>query len=204
MGTKKLNTEIRQRQILDEALKIVSQQGLEGLSVGKLADRSGLVPSGIYRHFHNKTEIVDTVLGFVNERLIANVEAVCAETPDAEERLYRLLNRHVNLLLENPGIPQVVFSEGIFSSNSTAHTHVIRIIHGYLGKVEQIIRQGQADGHINPGIDPGTVSVMFLGLIIPGIMLSTATSGEFDARNHVERAWSLFSMVLKAGSRKVR
>ena len=38
-----------------------------------LARRVGLVPSGIYRHFKNKDEILAAVFDRVEERLLANV-----------------------------------------------------------------------------------------------------------------------------------
>lgn len=200
METKKLDTETRQRQILEEVLGIVSKDGLEGLRVASLANRSGLVPSGVYRHFQGKIEIVEAVLGMVNERLIGNVEAVCAETAGAEERLHRLIIRHVKLLLENPGIPQVVFSEGVFSSTSAANSRVRRIIQGFLARVEEIIRKGQEDGQIDPEIEPEMVSVMFPGLILPVVILSTVTFGEFDTPGHVGRAWLPFASILRKRS----
>ncbi len=192
MGTRKLNTETRQRQIVEEALQITREHGLAGLSMTELASRSGLVPAGIYRHFKGKNEIVDAVLDFLRERLFGFVEAICEETPDALERLHRLLIRHLKLLLENPGIPQVVFAEGIFSPDSSGFTKTSEIIEGYLEKVAGIVREAQDSDRIQRSLDPKTVSVMFFGMILSAVIVSRATSGEFDAMVHAENAWPTF------------
>lgn len=192
MGTRKLDTETRQRQIVEAALQITLESGLSGLSMTELASRSGLVPAGIYRHFKGKDDIVDAVLDYLRDRLFAFVEAIRETTHDALERLRLLLVRHLGLLLENPGIPQVVFSEGIFSPDSSGFTKTREIIEGYLERVAHIVREGQDSGRINPGLDPKTVSVMFFGMILPAVIVSRATLGEFDAMKHVENAWPTF------------
>ena len=73
MAEEKLDTQVRRQQIAEAALELVANRGLRGLSVAAVARRVGLVPSGIYRHFKNKGEILDAVLDRVEARLLANV-----------------------------------------------------------------------------------------------------------------------------------
>ena len=48
--------------ILDEALKIVSKSGLDGLTIGTLADATGLSKSGLFAHFGSREELLLAVL----------------------------------------------------------------------------------------------------------------------------------------------
>jgi AcrR family transcriptional regulator len=48
--------------ILDEALKIVSRAGLDGLTIGTLADATGLSKSGLFAHFGSREELLLAVL----------------------------------------------------------------------------------------------------------------------------------------------
>ena len=43
--------------ILDAAVQIASQEGLEGLSIGRLATELGVSKSGLFAHFGSKTEL---------------------------------------------------------------------------------------------------------------------------------------------------
>jgi AcrR family transcriptional regulator len=48
--------------ILDEALKIVSKAGLDGLTIGTLADATGMSKSGLFAHFGSREELLLAVL----------------------------------------------------------------------------------------------------------------------------------------------
>lgn len=197
MGTKKLDTVTRQRQIVEEALGIIAQHGLEGLSVAQLGNRTGLVPSGVYRHFEGKDQIILAVLEFVQDHLFRYLYTVRQESLDPLDRLRRLFYRHLKLLQDNPGIPRVVFSGAVFSGEAPIRDKVRQIIEGYLTGVAEIIRAGQEEGRIRSDQDPTTLSVMFLGLILPMIVLSRITRKEFDWDSHAEKAWSVFSEAIE-------
>jgi AcrR family transcriptional regulator len=49
-------------EILEAALAIADCDGLDGLTIRKLAERLGISPMGIYRYFRNKAEIVEELV----------------------------------------------------------------------------------------------------------------------------------------------
>jgi AcrR family transcriptional regulator len=193
MSFEKLNTRVRRQQIAQEALKLVDSHGLKGLSMAGVARRSGLVPSGIYRHFKSKDEVLDGVLTLIHDRLFGNVNAVCEETQDPMERLRRLLVRHVQLIRENRAIPRVLFSEDVYGGHPQRKERVYGMISGYLNRVQEIVRQGQREGRIRKDLDPATVSLMFLGMIQSAAILWHLSDGRFDVTRHAKRAWKIVS-----------
>ena len=48
--------------ILDEALRLVSKAGLDGLTIGTLADATGMSKSGLFAHFGARDELLLAVL----------------------------------------------------------------------------------------------------------------------------------------------
>src|SRR5260221_14764218 len=48
--------------ILGEALRLVSKAGLDGLTIGTLADATGLSKSGLFAHFGSREELLLAVL----------------------------------------------------------------------------------------------------------------------------------------------
>jgi AcrR family transcriptional regulator len=198
MGTEKLDTEVRQEQLAQAALKLMTTLGLKGLSVARVARRVGLVPSAVYRHFESKDELLDAVLEMIRERLDANVVQASQDATDALQVLRRLVMAHVRLIRENEGILSVVFSDDVQNGRPERKARVHSIIQGYLKKVAQIVSRGQRQGHIRPDVDPGTVSVMFLGLVQPPALLWHLSEGRFDVTQFVERAWNLLSETLRA------
>ena len=197
MGTEKLETEVRQEQLAQAALSLITTQGLKGLSVARVARRVGLVPSAVYRHFESKDELLDAALEMIRKRLDANVVQSSQNATDALEVLRRLVMAHVRLIRENEGILTVVFSDEAHHGRPERKALIYSIVQGYLKKVAQIVSRGQQQGHIRPDADPGTVSVMFLGLIQPAALLWHLSEGGFDVTRHVERAWDLLSKTLR-------
>ncbi|HSB07462.1 MAG TPA: TetR/AcrR family transcriptional regulator [Thermodesulfobacteriota bacterium] len=194
----KLNTEVRREQIIEAAMHLIASRGLKGLNMAALANKIGLVPSAIYRHFKSKNDVLDMILDFIQEKLLANIKATCKETSESMGRLQQILKRHVGTLKENQAIPRLIFTEDVFSGNSKRKTKVYRIINGYLEGLNQIIRDGQKKGQIRSDIDSKTVALMFLGLIQPGVILWSLSDGKFDILKHSERNWELFREAIRA------
>ncbi len=188
----KLETRIRQEQIARAALALVAERGLERLSVAAVARRVGLVPSAIYRHYPSKDAVLETVLRLVRDRLLANVRAVSAESPDPIERLHRLLVRHVTLIRDHQAIPRIVFSEELYSGRPGRRARMYKAISGYLDAIARIAREGQARGAIRKELDPPTLAVMFLGLVQPAAILWHMSDGRFDLTRHAGKAWKVF------------
>ena len=197
MCTEKVDTEVRQEQLAQAALKLMTTLGLKGLSVARVARSVGLVPSAVYRHFESKDELLDAVLEMIRERLDANVVQASQAATDTLQVLRRLVMAHVRMIRENEGILSVVFSDDVQNGRPERKAQVHSIIQGYLKKVAQIVSRGQQQGHIRPDVDPGTVSMMYLGLIQPAALLWHLSEGEFDVTQHVEKAWNLLSETLR-------
>ncbi len=198
MGTSKMETALRQEQITQAALNIVSSSGLNALSIAAIADRIGLVPSAIYRHFKGKEEVLDAVLDLVRDMLMKNVAAIYEETNDPVERLKRLLMRHIKMIKGNKGIPRIIFAEDLYKTKPERKQKVYDNLKRYLTKVSEIIRQGQEEEQIRKDVEPMTLSVMFLGLIQPSAIMWHLSDGEFDAEKQAKKAWRIFEGEIRA------
>jgi len=197
MRAAKTKTEIRQEQIAAAALELMARHGPKALNVARLARQVGVVPSAIYRHYSGKDAVLDAVLDLISQRLQENVKAVREETTDALERLNRLLNRHVQLIRNNVAIPRVVFSEEMFGGHAPRRRRVHQLIQGYLDQVAALVVEGQQAGNLRADVPAQTVSIMFLGLIHPAVILWLTSDGTFDVGSHTAKAWPLFTQMLQ-------
>ena len=193
MAEEKLDTQIRREQIVEAALALVASQGLRRLSMAAIAHRVGLVPSGIYRHFKNKDEILDAVLDRIEQRLMANVKASREEHADAVDCLRDVLMRHVRFLREGQviSVPRMIFSDDVHGDNPQRKRRVLGILGKYRDEVAAIVRLGQSQGRIRPELEPETVAMMLFGVIVPAGILWHLSEGGFDVTHHAQRAWKL-------------
>ncbi len=206
MRAEKVKTEVRQEQIAAAALRLVAAEGMRGLSVAKIARRVGVVPSALYRHYRNKDEVLDAVLELIGAKMLANVQAVRAETDDPLERLRRLLMRHIELVRRNQAIPRIIFSEDVYGGDRRRKAKAYAMVQRFLAAVAEIVADGQARGAIRPALVPENVALLYFGLVQPGAVLWHLSSGQFDITKRARENWALVraAIATPAGTRRGR
>jgi AcrR family transcriptional regulator len=196
MSDEKLDTKIRREQIAEAALGLVAGHGVRRLSVAAVARRVGLVPSGIYRHFKSKDQILAAVLDLIEKRLLANVQAAREETADPLQRLRSLLMKHIRFIREGRAIPQIIFSDDVHSGHPERKARVQQILSAYLGEVREFVKDGQRQGLIRRELHAETVALWFIGIVVPAGILWHLTDGGFDVTRHASRAWPMFRAAI--------
>jgi AcrR family transcriptional regulator len=86
--------------ILDRAVDLASAEGLEGLSIGRLAAELQMSKSGLFAHFGSKQELQLATVEAAAERFRAAVVEPSMSAPDGAPRLRAMGERfleHVNL-----------------------------------------------------------------------------------------------------------
>lgn len=73
--------------ILEGAARLASVEGLEGLSIGRLADHLGISKSGLYAHFRSKEELQLATILTAEAIYERDVVAPAIEAPEGAPRL---------------------------------------------------------------------------------------------------------------------
>lgn len=100
------------RSLLEEAALLMEEEGLESLTLRKVAQRVGVSHTAPYRHFQDKAEILCAVASLGFERLTAAMSEV-APTPieSANTRLMELGVAYVCHGVANPAYFRAMFRE---------------------------------------------------------------------------------------------
>lgn len=86
--------ETRER-ILDQAVRLASRDGLEGLTIGTLSSELGLSKSGLFAHFGSKDELQLQVLQAAVHRFEHEVIRPALAEPRGEPRVRALFDRWI-------------------------------------------------------------------------------------------------------------
>jgi AcrR family transcriptional regulator len=79
--------------VLGEAITLASTLGLEGLTIGKLAEHCGMSKSGIFAHFASKENLQVAILEEAIARFVALVVTPSLKKPRGEPRVRALVER---------------------------------------------------------------------------------------------------------------
>jgi AcrR family transcriptional regulator len=85
--------EVTKQMILDHASSLASRVGLDGLSIGKLAEELQLSKSGLFAHFRSKEALEVQVLEHAEARFIEAVIKPALTAPRGEKRVRALFDR---------------------------------------------------------------------------------------------------------------
>jgi AcrR family transcriptional regulator len=94
--------------ILERAVDLASAEGLEGLTIGRLAAETGMSKSGLFRHFGSKQELQIAAIEAGARRFIAEVVVPALEAEEGAPRLRALCEHYIRHL------ERQVFSGGCF------------------------------------------------------------------------------------------
>jgi AcrR family transcriptional regulator len=142
--------------ILATAAQLATVEGLEGLSIGRLADAVGMSKSGLYAHFRSKVELQLATIETAGEVFQREVIGPAMAVPPGTARVVALGDEFLS------HVERGVFPGGCFFAVTAAEMSmrpgpVRDSIGAYVGAwmqiVEDAVRDAQALGELAPDVD---------------------------------------------------
>ncbi len=153
---------LRTRQaILDEAARLATIDGIEGLSLARLADRVGMSKSGLFAHFGSKEELQLATVERATAIFVEDVVGPAADAPNGLERLEALLERFLSY------VELAVFPGGCFFASAVAELdtrsgpvreRALGVVADWMDALEGAVRDAQAEGLVGPGVEPAQLA----------------------------------------------
>ncbi|GAS89811.1 TetR/AcrR family transcriptional regulator [Mycolicibacterium brisbanense] len=143
--------------ILASAADIASAEGLEGLSIARLAQECGTSKSNVAAHFGSKAQLQLAAVDYAGEVFTTEVIAPALTAPKGMPRLLALYRQWMDYSRRR------VFSGGCFFAAVTAEydardgalRDALRERRlSWLGLQQQLVREAQAAGEIGADLDP--------------------------------------------------
>ena len=104
--------------LLDAAANRIENQGIEGLSLRKLADDVGVSRSALYHHFRDKNALLNAVAanGFANWIAMTS-ESGGDESVPAQVRMKQFVYGYVHWAVEHPQLYDLMFGRPIWKND---------------------------------------------------------------------------------------
>jgi len=117
----------RQQQIIEEAIKLIDEKGIQGLTIKNLSKEIGISEPGIYRHFESKFAILHMILDSFRAMIQMNHSMFMSATDEGIEKLHQLIQKVLSIFIQEPALVSVIFSEEIFHNEKQLTEMVVHI-----------------------------------------------------------------------------
>lgn len=160
--------ELTRAAILEAALAIARRDGMEGLTIGLLAERLGMSKSGVFAHFGSREDLQLAVLKEYASRFVDRVLRPAVRSARGLPRVRAIVDRWLALLAEEleAGCILIGGASEYDDRPGPLHDTLAAIITAWKGELVRALEQAKACGHLRPEVDLEQMVFEIYGLML--------------------------------------
>jgi AcrR family transcriptional regulator len=166
---KQTKGELTRAAILDEAFRIVSKAGLEGLTIGSLADAMQMSKSGLFAHFGSREDLLLAVLARGQEGFLKLVINPALAKPRGLPRLRALFSNWIDWTesADLPGgCPMIGGATEFDDKPGPVREALATGQRAWIDVLRRAARQAIDQGQLAAGTDPDQISFELFGIAL--------------------------------------
>lgn len=154
--------------ILDAALALASRDGLEGLTIGMLADRMGMSKSGVFAHFGSREDLQIEVLKLYHHQFEQEVFFPSMREPRGMPRLRSLFTRWVERVSREIASGCIYISGAVEYDDRPGpiREQLAGMVSTWQQSLLRAAQQAIDEGHLPTDTDPRQVVFEMYGLVL--------------------------------------
>jgi AcrR family transcriptional regulator len=169
MNIEKTKGQRTREAILDEAARLATVVGLEGLSIGELARATGMSKSGLYAHFGSKLDLQLATIESARQTFVVEVLRPALQAPKGIERLLAACEAFIS------HVERRVFPGGCFFSAAAVdvgsrpgpvHDAILAQRLDWLVILERLAAEATELGELEPDADPAQLAFELQALLV--------------------------------------
>jgi AcrR family transcriptional regulator len=151
LGTK---AELTRASIVDAALEMAKAGGLESLTIGGVAERTGLSKSGVFSRVGSREELQLAALQEYEQRFVADVLAPALREPRGLPRLYAMFRRWAQQIIgDEAGCIFISAAVEYDDRSGPVRDAVLAGIAEWRRQLARTLRQAVDEGQLRPDAD---------------------------------------------------
>ncbi|MDX9957984.1 MAG: TetR/AcrR family transcriptional regulator [Spirochaetia bacterium] len=185
----------RQKEIVAAVFNLISDHGIQELTIKKIAQSVGVSEPAIYRHFQSKSDILAAVV----DEMIAHRNTTFARVSgnSASTTLASFFTVQAMLFEDMPALTIMLFPEDLFRNDSVLLARILGMMKETLDRIHALLQAGIDEGAFRPDMDRNAVALMLMGgfrLLMSSWRLDpTVGRLKEKTRRFVDGVWPLIS-----------
>ncbi len=187
----------RQKEIIEAGLELITEKGIQGMTIKNLSKKIGISEPAIYRHFESKTEILLSILGNFKDMAVMLSKMMETFEATAIEKLTFMFSKMLELFSENPSIVSVIFSEEIFKNEEVLKIQMVSMLNLHAQTIEAIIQKGQQENNVRTDIDEKSLALLSMGAFRLLVKRWDLNDHNFDLTKEGEKLTGILGKIIK-------
>lgn len=168
--------------LLDVALDLFARHGIAATPLNAIARRARVTPALVHYYFGNRDQLLDAL---VEERFVPLMQTLRVELDrhprEPARQVAAFIEHLLGVLLANEWFPPLWLRE-VLSEGGMLRERVLSRVAGALApRLSAAVAAAQADGTMNPDLDPRLTVVSLIGLTVFVVAARPIWSRIFDA-----------------------
>jgi len=154
---------LRQQEIIDTALEIIAEKGIEKFTIKTLAGARGVSEPSLYRHFQSKQSILILLLTRYRNSIFDIFDRLIDSEISTYEKIELFYLNILRRFSEKPALSTILFSDELFHQNKHLAKEVNSIIKMMHGRLEKILKTGKAGKELKTSVPCGDLAWIIMG-----------------------------------------
>ncbi|WP_298428419.1 TetR/AcrR family transcriptional regulator [Ottowia sp.] len=154
--------------IVDKALEMAAQVGLEGISIGALAEAMGMSKSGVFAHFGSRDELQISVVREYYARFERDVFEPAMQLPRGLPRLRALFDQWMRVTTTELDSGCIFISGAVEFDDRPGPVRdaLAEAVGAWMEAMVRAVAQAKAEGHLQGDVDERQVTFEIHALIL--------------------------------------
>jgi AcrR family transcriptional regulator len=165
MTERRQKTDVRQRQIVSAARRLIVKYGSEHVTVRRVAKEIGVSEGAIYRHFKSKRDVLSLLIDDVENTLIGDIEDSYKPGTSVLDTLEKVILSDVSSIEQRKGVSFQVIAEIVSLGDKRLSSKAYDVISEYIERIRGILSEGVKSGVVRQDIDLDAAATLLFSII---------------------------------------
>ena len=162
----------RRAATVESVIALAAEQNPSDITTAAIAQRMGVTQGALFRHCASKEAMLQAVMDWVAERLMARLDAAAAAATTPLAAVEALFHANITFVAEHPGVPRMLFGELQRAGASAPKRMAQAMLGRYRERLRHHLEAAKVAGEVPDELEVEAAITLLIGMVQGLVMQS--------------------------------